>query len=497
MPNKYNIKAKRQVLDNLIRERAWKSFQTNFTLSHGIDDAKSFILLNTTHRTLLHSLCDVAFYPNPLNNTRSSTPSSELIYIVAFACPQALLLQHGSKSEQTPLHIAISQEAPLLTIKALLKAADDAKNINKQDLLLALDSKGRTPLLAAVQGNNMNYDDIVRCLVDQDVSGRTLLISSGKKKKQRQNTNVPLKHIASRESRHYFDFGLDADDDMLRFMIIRTYNAKLKEEYMSKASNDSQNAQPQNDSIQNGDGNETCLLQATIFCYQIFGSAKVASSILSYIIRNGLYHQERLHSQRDSRGNLTLHIACLSDTVKYDQILKLGDRETSYGLNSEDSTIIQYLIQRNPQACTEHNDEGDTPLHCAIKSGKDWSLIKLLIDAYPSSVQCCTSKGELGLHLAIKNRRSIQDTMSLWKCYPESASILDMSTGLFPFQLAAIFGSNRQNQNTKNDKQKIKAKRKIEAKKEKYDDMDETSLCYFLLRECPSVLSPSVSINNR
>jgi len=156
-----------------------------------------------------------------------------LIYIVASKCPQALLLQHGSKSEQTPLHIAISQEAPLLTIKALLKAADDAKNINKQDLLLALDSKGRTPLLAAVQGNNMNYDDIVRCLVDQDVSGRTLLISSGKKKKQRQN-NVPLKHIASRESRHYFDFGLDADDDVLRFMITRTYNAKLKEDMQSQ-----------------------------------------------------------------------------------------------------------------------------------------------------------------------------------------------------------------------------------------------------------------------
>lgn len=185
-------------------------------------------------------------------------------------------------------------------------------------------------------------------------------------------------------------------------------------------------------------------MQATIFCYELFGSTKVASSILSYIIRNGLYHQERLHSQRDGRGNLTLHIACLSDTVKYDQILKLGDRETSYGLNNEDSTLIQYLIQRNPQACTEHNDEGDTPLHCAIKNGKDWSLIKLLIDAYPSSVQCCTSKGELGLHLAIKNMSSMQNVMSLWKCYPESASILDMSTGLFPFQLAAIFGSNRQ-----------------------------------------------------
>lgn len=340
----------------------------------------------------------------------------------------------------------------------------------------------------------MNYDDIIRCLVDNDVSGTSLLLSSGKKKKQRQNTNVPLKHIASRESRHYFDFGLEANDDMLRFMITRTYNAKLKEDMQS------QNVQPsdnQIDTIQNSADNEICLLQASIFCYELFSSTKVAASIISYIIRNGLYHQERLHSQRDERGNLTLHIACLSDTVKYDQILKLGDRETSYGLNNEDSTIIDYLIRSNPQACTEHNDEGDTPLHCAIKSGKDWSLVEQLINACQISVQHLTSRGELGLHLAIKNRRSIQDIMALWKCYPESASILDMSTGLFPFQLATIFGSNRQNQNTKKDKQKIKAKRKIEAKKEEYDDMDETSLCYFLLRECPSVLSSSLSINSR
>ena len=89
----------------------------------------------------------------------------------------------------------------------------------------------------------------------------------------------------------------------------------------------------------------------------------------------------------------------------------------------------------------------------------------------------------------------MKNIMSLWKCYPESASILDMSTGLFPFQLAAIFGSNRQNQNKKKDKPKIKAKKKIEAKKEDYDDMDETSLCYFLLRECPSVLSLSLSVS--
>ena len=56
MPNKYNIKAKRQVLDNLIRERAWKSFQTNFNelLSQGDDnytEAKSVIFKESSNYT--------------------------------------------------------------------------------------------------------------------------------------------------------------------------------------------------------------------------------------------------------------------------------------------------------------------------------------------------------------------------------------------------------------------------------------------------------------
>ena len=239
MPNKYNIRAKRLTFDNLLRERNWKAIQTNFT-TLSLDDARAIILYRnyqTTHRTLLHSLCDVTYYSDSLSEIRSPPPPSELIYMVATACPQALLLHGpGQISDQTPLHIAIAQEASLDTIKSLLNAANDAESINTtQDLLLALDSKGRTPLLAASQAINMyDRDDIIRHLVNQDADGSSLLLSIGSKKNKKKqiNSNVPLKYIffSSRESRHYFDFGLESNDDIIALHDCQDISCKTERE---------------------------------------------------------------------------------------------------------------------------------------------------------------------------------------------------------------------------------------------------------------------------
>ena len=521
MPNKYNIRAKRLALDNLIRERSWKAFHSSFSelsrtedklIDGSADDddnkhannniCKSVVLYRdhqTTHRTLLHSLCDV-----PSN---MSPPPPELIRLVATSCPQSLCVG----VMPSPLHILIKRESSLDTITALLEAAD-MKN-NKQNLLVELDSKGRTPLLLAAQAATHN-DEIIRYLVNEDVDGSSLLIPlSSNRNKQQQLGNVPLKYIASRESFHYFDFDLDSPDDLLRFMIVRTYRAMLRKRFPllynnneCQGGNEQSYNQATDDATFNVDDDTTCLLQATIFCYELVGSAKVASSILSYIIRNGLFHREKLCAQTDDAGNLTLHIACLSDTPKFDQILRLGDRDTSYGLNSEDCTIMEYLVNTNPHPSAtvpflRKNIEGDIPLHCAIKNGKDWSHIQQLVDACPSSIQCRTATGETSLHLAIKCGVSTQSIKTLWTCWPESASIVDPTTRLYPFQLAAIFGSGDDKQNhhhqqqlsSKKRKSKKKAKSTVSASSDGDDNiMDSTSLSFFLLRECPSLLSSSL-----
>lgn len=511
MPNKYNTRAKRLQLDNLIRERAWVSFQNSFSQlsaqKHQHDAARSrrgdgdgdakrrgdatlceAIIqcrnCQTTHRTLLHSLCDIT--PD------SSPPPPEVIHLVASACPRSLLL-HESGNEGTPLHLAIVQGASLDTIKALLEAAEQDELLNEENLLLALDSKGQTPLLLAVRCGI--DEDTVKYLANRDVDGSSLLMSCDKKSKKNQShVTVPLKYVASSES-YFVGEGLE-DQDLLRFMIVRTYHAKLKNTfplvYYNSGGHGSKNQEhnSQTNSTIDIDG-DTCLLQATIFCHELIGSTKVASSILSYIIRNGLFQRERLDSRTDCAGNLTLHIACLSDTTKFDQVLRLGDRESDYGLNSEDCTLLQYLINANPYPFNSpylsKNVDGEVPLHCAIQSGKDWSQIQLLIDACPSSMQCCTSKGELPLHLAIKYGNPTHEITKLWNYYPEAASSVDGPTGLYPFQLAAIFGGKKRSRKGKSRK-KTKSIECVHT----VDNWDETSLSFFMLRECPSLFSSSL-----
>ena len=529
--NKYNIRAKRLALDNLIRDRAWKAFLISFSQlssaqggggipiipgggggSNGGDEdederrpgesstaslCEAVVTCRhrlTAHRTLLHSLCDV-----PRDSSSSPPPPPpEVVRLVASACSPRSMLLRDPGTESTPLHVAIARGAGIDAIGALLEAPTTSIDA-RRDLLLALNSRGQTPLLdAARRGAD---EDVVRYLVDLDVDGSSLLAvgrDTSKRKERRRcqhgNNDVPLNYIASRES-VFVGEGLDQPGDLLRHMIVRTYRAMLIRRFppifddcngIYKLKNDEPNDERANSALD--DDHQTCLLQATIFCCT-FISSKVASSILSYIIRNGLFHRERLDERTDHAGNLTLHIACLSDTTKFDQILKLGDRgECSlvYGINSEDCTLMEYLVKASPciGAHLSKNFEGMLPLHCAIKCGKDWSQIQLLVDACPSSVKSFTSKGELPLHLALKHS-SASDIMKLWNLYPEAASIVDRSTGLYPYQLAAIRGGGHQSH----------GKDKSSKKPKSTECASETSLSFFLLRECPCLLTASLLRN--
>ncbi|KAL7469367.1 hypothetical protein ACHAXS_009629 [Conticribra weissflogii] len=329
---------------------------------------------------------------------------------------------------------------------------------------------------------------------------------------------LPLAQVACKEAL-VVGQGLDAPD-LLRFMIIKTYWAVMRytfpkyflgnedcggeikseigepsihvktdaknEEISSGIENEEFPKQNTNKSSMNTEYDDeaiydVCLLQATIVCYNLFGSAKTASSILSYIIRNKLFQRSRLMKDRDAMGNFTIHIACLIDgPAKFDQILKLGDRISDYGLNAEDCTLMEYLVS-NPQSkdfshpspllCS--NFEGDLPIHCAIKSGKEWDHIQHLINAAPSTLRAYNSRGELPLHLAIKMRCSNTFIRNMWSYFPEAASMVDSSLGLYSFQLATV---------ANHDHKKLRQTRDL-------DTWDPTSLSFFFLRESPDVMT--------
>jgi len=456
MPNKYNIRANRQVLDNFVRKRAWIAFRDHFC-EYTLQDARAIVEYhnNTTHRTLLHSLCDIS---------NSSPPPPDLLYIVAEASPRSLLLQDSGR---TPLHLCVIRGYSLKAIKSLLSFAEKCDSLDKQQILLAVDTRGRTPLLAAVcRYENIN-ESIVRYLVNEDVNGTSLMIPSAEAKKK-QKQHAPLKYVASSES-VYVGEGLESPEDLLRFMLVKSYLARMKDMYHNN----------EEDTYIAENENDVCLLQAAILCFDLFGSTKTALSIVSYIIRNQLYQVERLHSRKDNAGNLTIHISCISSADYNSQVLRLGSRVTDYGINSDDCTLMEYILKSScPDSLLCRNNAKDIPLHCAIKSRRSWLDVQQLIDSCPTSASTRTGNGELPLHLAMKCGNSSPGyIMNLWATYPD-AGIMLSDNGLYPFQLAAI--SDRNQTAPKN------AKKRAASKSE--DVWDALSVSYFFLRECPSLI---------
>ena len=451
MPNKYNIRANRQVLDNLIRKRKWIAFRDQFC-QYSLDDARALVEYhnNTTHRTLLHALCDIS---------NSSPPPADLLYVVAESSPRSLLLQDSGR---TPLHLCVIRGYPMKAIISLLSFAEKCDALDKQQLLLTTDSRGRTPLLSAVSRFDDINENIVRYLVNHDLKGTSLLIA-GAKKKQKQY--APLKYVASSESIFVGD-GLESPDDLLRFMLVKTYLARMKELY------------GEGETLISEDESDICLLQAAILCFDLFGSPKTASSIISCIIRNRLHQAERLDSRTDSAGNLTIHIACISSADYNNQILRLVSRETDYGINGEDCTLLEYILRSSsPNSLLCRNNDQDLPLHCAIKSRRSWIEVQRLIDSCSTSASTRTGKGELPLHLAMKCGYSSDYMMKLWAKFPEAAIISDH--GLYPFQLAAISGRVQK---------MLKKSKKKPASKAEDVVWDSLSVSYFFLRECPSLI---------
>ena len=178
MPNKYNIRSNRQVLDNFIRKRAWITFRDHFC-EYSLEDARVIVVYhnNTTHRTLLHSLCGIS---------NSSPPPPDLLYVVAESSPRLILLQD---SGQTPLHLWVTRGYSMRAILSLLRLAEKCDSLDKQHLLLATDAHGCTPLLAAVYKFDNINESIVRYLVNQDVNGASLLIPSAEANKKAARTS--------------------------------------------------------------------------------------------------------------------------------------------------------------------------------------------------------------------------------------------------------------------------------------------------------------------
>ena len=438
--NKYEVRARREKLDNIVRSRSWSAFVDYFkTIEEGLLEkvVLRYGASGTGHRTLLHDLCSIGL----------SRPPPEVVILLARVCPKAL---DPAPKSSSALHLALKNLPALEVVTAMVELVGD-----KQKLLMSLDRDGRTPLDLAV--SRECHEDIITFLVDQDEGGSTLLNNWAE-------SRTPLRFISN--TLEFMDWGEVTEIDALfKFVLIETYRAKIRKLFVS---HDEENE-------------EVCLLQAFILCQHQLGSRKKSSYILAHIIRNGLFVPRWM----GITGNTTLHHVCFSETKHYCHLLKLGIRSSDYGLDSEDGDLVQFLLKSDPEACSIKNRESDLPLHCALNSGKHMSHIEALLNACPESIRIKGGSGDCALHLAIISQRDTSDIKRIWALYPEASSVMSASSHLFPFQLAAV----RKQDETKRSKRRNKKKKpsgKDGVQEIGNHNWDSITLSYFLLRECPS-----------
>jgi len=103
------------------------------------------------------------------------------------------------------------------------------------------------------------------------------------------------------------------------------------------------------------------------------------------------------------------------------------------------------LARNNPSALVTQNVHGRIPLHVAIENQKEWKLLECLVRLSPTSVQIPvgTRARQLPLHLMLRlhcstKRYTVDEIMKVWNAYPDAALTADPTTGLFPFQMAAM-----------------------------------------------------------
>jgi ankyrin repeat protein len=62
--------------------------------------------------------------------------------------------------------------------------------------------------------------------------------------------------------------------------------------------------------------------------------------------------------------------------------------------------IVKYLVERNPELLSSHDQDGSLPLHIACRRGAAFTIVQSLLDLYKASVKSMTPQGDLPLILA-------------------------------------------------------------------------------------------------
>jgi len=135
----------------------------------------------------------------------------------------------------------------------------------------------------------------------------------------------------------------------------------------------------------------------------------------------------------DDDGNLPLHLAlsCCNNAHHIDN--------TNSGADSQESSMIQTLLEMNPQAASTPNHDAELPIHIACIEEASLSTLKPLSHSYPQGLSATDNDGNLPLHWIFHAHSSI-DILELFLTTNENTNGLKQpnNSGSLPLHRACV-----------------------------------------------------------
>lgn len=516
-PNKYNIRAIRNELENCIRYKSWNKFRSIFEpleLELQTEVAKDQTRKNSQSSSppllciLLESI------KGPFNN-----PPIDLFELILKACPISCESRTVSfYSNTNPLSIAIDRHASIALVELIFKY-DETK-----ELLYRTKKKTREqhpPILKVARhlqdSESHNYDELIRLLVEQDVTKQSLLIPSATKNK------VALYYVSNNHI-SFLPLKLSSDgnrdicvEETMEFMLLQTQQAveiqqgrwnplvvkPESEANVSKetgevgffpsagnvplSSEEQMNANLRNDDDALEEANNKRamrLLRAMVTCTHLLGSRKPLD-----LMQHLVYRTQDL-TIVDDQGESLLHYICrATDTAVFLDCCLANDQWPTK------RSLVQHLIAECPNILLQKNKDGDIPLHLAIRCCKPCELLKELCPpSYTDRVlRTLTKQNQLPLHLAIEYYLPNMHCISqLRNMYPEAVRIRDGKHRLFSYQLvpAIMYTHSSVGGGILSDQENYQQSR-WETSRTRREFCHDLQLSFDLLRSAPEVLQHS------
>ncbi|KAL3926565.1 MAG: hypothetical protein SGBAC_013425 [Bacillariaceae sp.] len=542
-PNKYHIKAIRKQIQECIRYKSWSKFRSIF--EHLESDLQTAVAKEQTGKNRQKSspalLCVLLQHVKKT----SSIPPYDLIELILKACPISTTdtTIPNFYGNVNPLSIAIDNNAPITVIELILKY-DEAKELlyrTKQH-----PREQRPPILRAAlhfyHGGTDN-EQLLRLLVANDVTKQSLLAPSEKKKKVALYyvahdfiDELPLElekfeedsssdgnrdiwvaeilefmllqtqeaiEIQQGSRKRVADqpigkVGRSDDDDRVGFFYFSRNVANVSESHLSnEVTHQRKDDDDDSEHGQNSNIRAMKLFRAMVTCAHLVGTRKTLDLMQHLVSRT--HNLTRV----DEHGESLLH--CIGRATDASAFLE------SCLVNDEGPmkrNLVQHLIAECPNILLQKNNDGDIPLHVAIRNGKTWGFLRhLCLPIHAAAVLSTpTKQNQLPLHLAIEYYSLHNDVepwrydltnkhciILLWQMFPEAAAIMDGRHHLFPFQMVAATGVSINRSTTKLGRRSgglpiVQHNAVSTLSKEPKDPLFDFQVSYDLLRSSPEVL---------